>query len=56
MMQNEMDRMETGIRRYNGNDLSSLTLDEIHDLDQQLEYAVNKVMLLRTFDAHAYDH
>jgi hypothetical protein len=24
---------------------SSLTLDDIHDLEQQLEYAINKVML-----------
>jgi hypothetical protein len=44
-IKNEMDQLETGIRRYNGDDLSSLTLDEIHDLQQQLEYVVNKVML-----------
>jgi hypothetical protein len=31
-IKNEMDRLETGIRRYNGDDLPSLTLDEIHDL------------------------
>jgi hypothetical protein len=44
-IKNEMDKCETGIRRYNGDDLSSLTLDEIHDLQQQLEYVVNKIML-----------
>jgi hypothetical protein len=44
-MQTEVDKLETGIRRYNGDDLSSLTLDDIHDLEQQLEYAINKVML-----------
>jgi hypothetical protein len=33
-MQNEMDKMETGIRRYSGDDLSSLTLDNIHGLEQ----------------------
>nr|XP_034569423.1 MADS-box protein ZMM17-like isoform X2 [Setaria viridis] len=42
-MKNEMDKLETGIRRYSGDDLSSLTLDDINDLEQQLEYAVNKV-------------
>jgi hypothetical protein len=43
-MQNEMDKLETGIRRYSSDDPSSLTLDDIHDLEQQLEYVVNKVM------------
>jgi hypothetical protein len=31
-IKNKMGKLETGIRRYNGDDLSSLTLDEIHDL------------------------
>jgi len=42
-MKNEMYQLETGIRRYTGDDLSSLTLDDISDLEQQLEYAVSKV-------------
>ncbi|PAN04241.1 hypothetical protein GQ55_1G050900 [Panicum hallii var. hallii] len=42
-MKNEMDKLETGIRRYTGDDLSSLTLDDISDLEQQLEYSVSKV-------------
>jgi hypothetical protein len=35
-----MDRLETGIRRYNGDDLPSLTLDEFNKLSQSsgLEY------------------
>jgi hypothetical protein len=32
-IKNEIDRLETGIRRYNDDDLPSLTLDEIHDLE-----------------------
>jgi hypothetical protein len=32
-IKNERDRLETGIKRYNGDDLLSLTLDEIHDLE-----------------------
>jgi hypothetical protein len=32
-IKNEMDRLETGIRRYNSDDLPSLTHDEIHDLE-----------------------
>ncbi|XP_021316104.1 MADS-box protein ZMM17 isoform X1 [Sorghum bicolor] len=42
-MKNEMDKLETGIRRYTGDDLSSLTLDDVSDLEQQLEYSVSKV-------------
>ncbi|CAL5060038.1 unnamed protein product [Urochloa decumbens] len=42
-MKNEMDKLETGIRRYTGDDLSSLTLDDINDLEKQLEYSVSKV-------------
>ncbi|RLM80100.1 MADS-box protein ZMM17 [Panicum miliaceum] len=42
-MKNEMDKLETGIRRYTGDDLSSLTLDDISHLEQQLEYSVSKV-------------
>ncbi|CAN6247029.1 unnamed protein product [Urochloa humidicola] len=42
-MKNEMDKLETGIRRYTGDDLSSLTLNDINDLEQQLEYSVSKV-------------
>ncbi|KAL6629102.1 hypothetical protein ACP70R_028867 [Stipagrostis hirtigluma subsp. patula] len=42
-MRNEMDKLETGIRRYTGDDLSSLTLADINDLEQQLEFSVSKV-------------
>ncbi|KAF8691187.1 hypothetical protein HU200_040304 [Digitaria exilis] len=42
-MKNEMEKLETGIRRYAGEDLSSLSLDDISDLEQQLEYSVSKV-------------
>jgi hypothetical protein len=42
-MKNEMEKLETGIRRYTGDDLSSLTLDDVSDLEQQLEYSVSKV-------------
>jgi len=48
-MKNEMDKLETGIRRYTGDDLSSLTLDDIGDLEQQLEYAVSKVRARKVF-------
>ncbi|OEL23393.1 MADS-box protein ZMM17 [Dichanthelium oligosanthes] len=42
-MKNEMDNLEMGIRRYTGEDLSSLSLDDISDLEQQLEYSVSRV-------------
>ncbi|WVZ77721.1 hypothetical protein U9M48_025554 [Paspalum notatum var. saurae] len=42
-MKNEVEKLETGIRRYTGDDLSSLTLDNISDLEQQLEHSVHKV-------------
>ncbi|KAL6888456.1 hypothetical protein ACP4OV_009482 [Aristida adscensionis] len=42
-MRNELDKLEMGIRRYTGDDLSSLTLADINDLEQQLEFSVTKV-------------
>ncbi|TVU32756.1 hypothetical protein EJB05_24512, partial [Eragrostis curvula] len=42
-MKNEVDQLETGLRRFTGDDLSSLTLTDINDLEQQLELSVNKV-------------
>ncbi|GJM90317.1 hypothetical protein PR202_ga06584 [Eleusine coracana subsp. coracana] len=42
-MKDEVDKLETGIRRYTGDDLSSLTLSDVNDLEQQLEFSVNKV-------------
>ena len=48
-MKNEMDKLETGIRRYTGDDLSSLTLDDVSDLEQQLEYSVSKVRARKVY-------
>jgi hypothetical protein len=42
-MKEEVDKLEMGIRRYAGDDLSSLTLSDINDLEQHLEFSVNKV-------------
>ncbi|XP_062221278.1 MADS-box protein ZMM17-like [Phragmites australis] len=42
-MRNEVDKLETGIKRYTGDDLSSLTLADVNDLEQQLEFSVTKV-------------
>ncbi|KAJ1278068.1 hypothetical protein BS78_04G051900 [Paspalum vaginatum] len=42
-MKNEMEKLETGIRRYTGDDLTSLTIGDISELEQQLEHSVHKV-------------
>jgi predicted flap endonuclease-1-like 5' DNA nuclease len=42
-MRNEMEKLESGIRRYTGDDLASLSLADINDIEQQLEFSVSKV-------------
>ncbi|KAM0895826.1 hypothetical protein ACQ4PT_023580 [Festuca glaucescens] len=42
-MRNETEKLESGIRRYTGDDLSSLSLADINDIEQQLEFSVAKV-------------
>ncbi|KAL5208500.1 hypothetical protein ABZP36_032935 [Zizania latifolia] len=42
-MRNEMEKLDGGIRRFTGDDLSALTLADINDLEQQLEFSVTKV-------------
>ncbi|KAK1615281.1 hypothetical protein QYE76_020798 [Lolium multiflorum] len=42
-MRNEMEKLESGIRRYTGDDLASLSLADINDIEQQLEFSVAKV-------------
>ncbi|KAM0850004.1 hypothetical protein ACQ4PT_053368 [Festuca glaucescens] len=42
-MRNEMEKLESGIRRYTGDDLASLSLADINDIEQQLEFSVTKV-------------
>ncbi|KAM0880637.1 hypothetical protein ACQ4PT_033433 [Festuca glaucescens] len=42
-MRNEMEKLESGIRRYTGDDLTSLSLADINDIEQQLEFSVTKV-------------
>ncbi|KAF0909108.1 hypothetical protein E2562_031617 [Oryza meyeriana var. granulata] len=42
-MRNEMEKLDSGIRRFTGDDLSNLTLADINDLEQQLEFSVTKV-------------
>jgi hypothetical protein len=42
-MRNEMEKLDGGIRRFTGDDLSNLTLADINDLEQQLEFSVTKV-------------
>jgi hypothetical protein len=42
-MRNEMEKLESGIRRYTGDDLASLSLADISDIEQQLEFSVTKV-------------
>jgi hypothetical protein len=42
-MRNEMEKLESGIRRYTGDDLSSLSLADVNDIEQQLEFSVAKV-------------
>jgi hypothetical protein len=48
-MKEEVDKLETGIRRYAGDDLSSFTLSDINDLEQQLEFSVNKVRTRKVY-------
>lgn len=48
-MKDEVDKLETGIRRYTAEDLSSLTLSDINDLEQQLEFSVNKVRTRKVY-------
>ncbi|XP_072967402.1 MADS-box transcription factor 29-like isoform X2 [Typha angustifolia] len=42
-MKNESDNLEASLRQYMGEDLTSLTLNDLNHLEQQLEFAVNKV-------------
>uniref|UniRef100_A0A0E0JW39 MADS-box domain-containing protein n=1 Tax=Oryza punctata TaxID=4537 RepID=A0A0E0JW39_ORYPU len=45
-MRNEMEKLDGGIRRFTGDDLTNLTLADINDLEQQLEFSVTKHQLL----------
>ena len=42
-MRNEMEKLDGAIRRYTGDDLSSLSLADVNDIEQQLEFSVAKV-------------
>ncbi|KAL5211219.1 hypothetical protein ABZP36_022066 [Zizania latifolia] len=42
-MRDEMEKLDCGIRRFTGDDLSALTLADINALEQQLEFSVTKI-------------
>ncbi|KQJ93543.1 MADS-box transcription factor 29-like isoform X2 [Brachypodium distachyon] len=42
-MRNELEKLESGIRQYTGDDLSSLSLADVGDIEQQLELSASKV-------------
>nr|XP_010914215.1 MADS-box transcription factor 29 isoform X3 [Elaeis guineensis] len=39
----EIDNQQASMRQYTGEDLSSMTMNDLNQLEQQLEYSVNKV-------------
>ncbi|XP_038975778.1 MADS-box protein AeAP3-2-like [Phoenix dactylifera] len=42
-MRNESDKLQASMRQYTGENLSSMTMNDLNQLEQQLEYSVNKV-------------
>lgn len=42
-MRDENDKLQASMRQFTGEDLASLTLNEVNQLEEQLEYSVNKV-------------
>ncbi|KAJ8493300.1 hypothetical protein OPV22_015021 [Ensete ventricosum] len=42
-MRDENDKLQASMRQFAGEDLASLTLNEVNQLEEQLEYSVNKV-------------
>jgi hypothetical protein len=53
-MRNEMEKLESGIRRYTGDDLSSLSLADVNDIEQQLEFSVAKVRTRKVHRNNSY--
>ncbi|XP_038975160.1 MADS-box protein AeAP3-2-like [Phoenix dactylifera] len=42
-VRNENDKLQASMRMYTGEDLSSMTMNDLNQLEQQLEFSVNKV-------------
>lgn len=42
-MKSENDKLQASMRQYTGEDLTSLTMNDLNQLEQQLEFAVDKV-------------
>ncbi|XP_020270078.1 MADS-box protein AeAP3-2-like isoform X2 [Asparagus officinalis] len=42
-MRNEADKLQASMRKFNGEDLTTLTLNDLNQLEDQLEYSLNKV-------------
>lgn len=42
-LRNENDKLQAGMRQYMGEDLTALTAHDLDQLEEQLEYSVNKV-------------
>uniref|UniRef100_J3M7I6 K-box domain-containing protein n=1 Tax=Oryza brachyantha TaxID=4533 RepID=J3M7I6_ORYBR len=42
-MENEMEKLDGSIMKFTGDDLSNLTLADINDPEQQLEFSVTKI-------------
>ena len=42
-MRDENDKLQASMRKFTGEDLTSLTLNDLNNLEDQLEYSLNKV-------------
>lgn len=42
-MKNENDKLQASMRHLTGEDLTTLTMGDLHQLEQQLEMSVNRV-------------
>lgn len=42
-MRDETDKLQAHMRKFTGEDLTTLTLNDLNQLEDQLEYSLNKV-------------
>ncbi|KAH7654523.1 MADS box transcription factor domain-containing protein [Dioscorea alata] len=52
-LRNENDKLQAGMRQYMGEDLTALTAHDLDQLEEQLEYSVNKVRARKLVEQQA---
>ncbi len=55
-MQKETLNLQLSLQRYIGEDLSSIQFGDLHELEKQLEYSVNKVRARKVIHYFTYNY